>query len=80
MCQPLGMEAQMPLSWDAFVATRKTDTRRYCGCGCGARLEPRVDGERHRIGDKEVNSGCYYRELGREVDICPVGRGRLRRP
>jgi len=50
----------------------KKNMVRRCGCGCGEPLEPRVDGERHRIeGKGEVNSDCYYREFGNALEALP---------
>ena len=50
-----------------------------CGCGCKKPLEPRVDGERHRIKGKEVNAGCYFAAFGEEIEKYPIGGHGIRR-
>lgn len=50
------------------------DNRKLCGCGCGQLLEPRVDGERQKLGGKEVNEDCYFRIAGEVVERHPVHR------
>jgi hypothetical protein len=52
---------------------------KLCSCGCGEPLEPRVDGERHTIGGKEVNSDCYFNSFGDELEKFPIVPLRLRR-
>ena len=52
---------------------------RLCGCGCGDKLEPRIDGERQKIDGVEVNSDCYFSKLGEVVEKFPIGTHRSRR-
>ena len=47
-----------------------------CGCGCGKPLEPRVDGERQKIGGKEVNDDCYYDSLSEVIEKYPIRKPR----
>ena len=53
--------------------------KRLCGCGCREPLEPRTDGERHSIGGKEVNSDCYFTQMGDEIEKFPIGGHGIRR-
>jgi len=71
----------LSLTAEETAAVRKHGLfeKRLCGCGCGEPLEPRVDGERHKIGDKEVNSDCYFDAFGKELEDFPILPPRLRR-
>jgi hypothetical protein len=53
--------------------------KKLCGCGCGELLEPRVDGERHQIDGKEVNSDCYFTAFGDELEKYLIGGRGIRR-
>lgn len=53
--------------------------KKLCGCGCGKELEPRVDGEHYTMGDKEINTDCYFDKLEEVVEKFPILPPRLRR-
>jgi hypothetical protein len=53
--------------------------QKLCSCGCGEPLDPRVDGERQKIGGREVREDCYYASFGDWIDDHPIGRPRIRR-
>lgn len=68
------------LKFDEFLKQVRSDKGRLCACGCGKSLEPRVDGERNTIEGEEVNSDCYYKALGKEIDERSIGAARKLRP
>lgn len=72
----------MALKIKEFLEQVEADKKnpRRCGCGCGEPLEPRVDGERHQMDGKEVNSDCYYEAFGKEIDEHPIGAAHKLRP
>lgn len=72
----------MPLTLQEFRAAVEADLKsppKLCGCGCGEPLEPRFDGERHKmmVGETmvEVNSDCYFESFGTELEEYPIGPG-----
>lgn len=71
----------LTLTEEEVAAVRKHGLfpKKLCACGCGKELEPRVDGERHRIGGKEVNSDCYFDSFGKELEEFPILPPWLRR-
>lgn len=72
--QPLSQEDEAILLEYASLTQKK-----LCGCGCGDELEPRVDGERHRVDGKEINSSCYFAAFGDLIEKHPILSPRLRR-
>lgn len=71
--QPLSAEEQR------VIDTYGRFEKKLCGCGCGEPLEPRVDGERQKLGGKEVNTDCYWDSFGKELDQYPIGHLGVRR-
>ena len=56
------------------MLNQRTVQRKLCGCGCKRLLEPNLDGKRHKINGKEVNSDCYFEQLGALAEEHPIGR------
>lgn len=63
----------------AEFSTKQSFAPTLCACGCGRNLEPRVDGERPRIGGQEVNPDCYDRVVSEALDRHPAGTHGLHR-
>ena len=64
----------------AFAWAHRVEGPRLCGCGCGEKLEPRVDGVRNTLPSKgEVNDACHFSAFDEELDRCPVLPPRVRR-
>ena len=75
----LGKKEALTPSESAVVEKYGIPPKKLCGCGCGKPLEPRVDGERHQIDSKEVNSDCYFSDLGDVLEKYPMAHGIRRR-
>ena len=64
---------------DVLSGKAQEPQQKLCGCECGKPLDPGVDGERPKIGGKEVREDCYYGSFGKEIDDYPIGVFRRRR-
>jgi hypothetical protein len=64
---------------DFILSLHKQIVVKYCSCGCGKPLEPRVDGQRHAMGGQYVNADCYFDSLGGILEEFPIGGIGLRR-